>query len=60
MTTADTLPCRPWGAPSWVPTIGNWLSAEVSTAWRSSALPCSSRPSTEEAISSSGKIAMNA
>ena len=30
-TTADALPCRPWGAPSWVPTIGNWLSAELSS-----------------------------
>ena len=59
-TTADVLPCKPFGAPSWLPTIGNWRSADVNTSWRSSGSPCRMKPSTEDAISSSGKIAMKA
>ncbi len=59
-TTADALPWSPSGRPSWVPTIGNWLSAEDRMSRSSSSLPWSTKPSTEDAISSSGKIATKA
>ncbi len=58
-TTADVLPVRPSGRPSCVPTIGNWLSAEVSSSSCSCLFPWSTKPSTEEAISSSGNTATN-
>jgi hypothetical protein len=59
-TTAEVLPRRPSGRPSWSPTIGNWLSAVSRIRCDSSGSPCSTNPSTDEAMSSRGKIATNA
>ncbi len=60
ITTAVVLPWMPSGRPSWSPTIGNWASAELRMRCSSSGSPCRTKPRTAEAISSSGRIAMNA
>ena len=58
--TAEALPWMPSGRPSWSPTIGNCASAEVRmSCWRCGC-PCSTNPSTDDAISRIGKIATKA
>ena len=58
-TTAEVLPWMPPGLPSSSPTIGNCASAEVRISSWSVGSPWSTKPSRDDAIRSSGRMARN-